>query len=259
VQFTPDLLPSDVIGVTFYDQKNASFTFRKGPVFASIVLADEINRASPKTQSALLEVMEEHAITVDGATHLVDQPFMVIATQNPLGHRGTYELPEAQLDRFLLKASLGPPDHATTVKILRDAHRPQSEQNVFPLLGGEEILSLRRVASSVFVADSLVEYITRLVEETRHDESVLLGSSLRGALALLRCAQIHAAAARRPYVVPDDVIAFAVPVLAHRIMLTRDAEFDGLSPEKVIEAVTERVAAPSNGFSRNSACFRGSP
>ena len=223
VQFTPDLLPSDVVGVTFYDQKRGEFEFREGPIFASIVLADEINRASPKTQSALLEVMEEQKVTVDGVTHDVPQPFIVIATQNPIEQLGTYKLPEAQMDRFLIKTSIS------------------------PVLSGDDVMRLRQVATEIYVDDAIREYIVRLVEATRHNEKITVGSSMRGALALTRCARIWAAADGRAYVVPDDVKDLAVAVLAHRITLTPEATFDGATPESLIAQVLEDVPSPTIG------------
>ena len=223
VQFTPDLLPSDVVGVTFYDQKRGEFEFREGPIFASIVLADEINRASPKTQSALLEVMEEQKVTVDGVTHDVPQPFIVIATQNPIEQLGTYKLPEAQVDIT---------DRAQTIS---------------PVLSGDDVMRLRQVATEIYVDDAIREYIVRLVEATRHNEKITVGSSMRGALALTRCARIWAAADGRAYVVPDDVKDLAVAVLAHRITLTPEATFDGATPESLIAQVLEDVPSPTIG------------
>ncbi|WP_162179000.1 AAA family ATPase [Bifidobacterium stellenboschense] len=247
IQFTPDLLPSDVVGVTFYDQKTGDFTFREGPIFASIVLADEINRASPKTQSALLEVMEEQKVTVDGVTHDVPQPFIVIATQNPIEQLGTYKLPEAQMDRFLLKTSIGYPGHDVSVDILRQLDVTDRAATVDPVLTGDDVIALRRTAQSIHIDDAITEYIVRLVERTRHDDSIMVGSSMRGALALTRCARIWAAADGRGYVVPDDVKDLAVPVLAHRLSLTAEATFAGETPETVIARILEDVPAPVLG------------
>ncbi|MBT1182183.1 MoxR family ATPase [Bifidobacterium sp. CP2] len=247
IQFTPDLLPSDVVGVTFYDQKTGDFTFREGPIFASIVLADEINRASPKTQSALLEVMEEQKVTVDGVTHDVPQPFIVIATQNPIEQLGTYKLPEAQMDRFLIKTSIGYPGHDVSVDILKQLDVTDRATTISPVFGGDDILELRRTAESIHVADAITEYIVRLVEETRHNDRILVGASMRGALALTRCARIWAASDGRGYVIPDDVKDLAVPVLAHRISLTAEATFAGATPEAVIERILEEIPAPTIG------------
>lgn len=250
IQFTPDLLPSDVVGVTFYDRKTQDFTFREGPVFASIVLADEINRASPKTQSALLEVMEERKVTVDGVTHGVPEPFIVLATQNPVEQLGTYRLPEAQMDRFLIQTSVGYPSHDVAVDILRQADVKDRAAALAPVLTGREVMELRALAERVHVDDALVEYIVRLTEATRGREDVLVGSSMRGALALMRCARVWAAADGRGYVVPDDVRELAVPVLAHRLTLTADATFAGLTPDAVVERILEDVPAPVLGGGR---------
>ena len=247
IQFTPDLLPSDVIGATFYDQKTGDFTFRGGPIFASIVLADEINRASPKTQSALLEAMEEQKVTVDGETHAVPQPFIVIATQNPIEQLGTYKLPEAQMDRFLIKTSIGHPDHDTSVQVLKQADITDRAETISTVLSDSDILALRKTAENIYVDDAICEYIVRLVEQTRHSERVMVGSSMRGALALTRCARIWAAAEGRGYVIPDDVKDLAMPVLAHRISLTAQATFDGETPESVIGDIIENVPAPTIG------------
>lgn len=247
VQFTPDLLPSDVVGVTFYDQKRGEFEFREGPIFASIVLADEINRASPKTQSALLEVMEEQKVTVDGVTHDVPQPFIVIATQNPIEQLGTYKLPEAQMDRFLIKTSIGYPGHDVSVDILKQVDITDRAQTISPVLSGDYVMRLRQVATEIYVDDAIREYIVRLVEATRHNEKITVGSSMRGALALTRCARIWAAADGRAYVVPDDVKDLAVAVLAHRITLTPEATFDGATPESLIAQVLEDVPSPTIG------------
>ena len=247
VQFTPDLLPSDVVGVTFYDQKRGEFEFREGPIFASIVLADEINRASPKTQSALLEVMEEQKVTVDGVTHDVPQPFIVIATQNPIEQLGTYKLPEAQMDRFLIKTSIGYPGHDVSVDILKQVDITDRAQTISPVLSGDDVMRLRQVATEIYVDDAIREYIVRRVEATRHNEKITVGSSMRGALALTRCARIWAAADGRAYVVPDDVKDLAVAVLAHRITLTPEATFDGATPESLIAQVLEDVPSPTIG------------
>ncbi|WP_055426872.1 AAA family ATPase [Bifidobacterium aesculapii] len=247
IQFTPDLLPSDVVGVTFYDQKTGDFTFREGPVFASIVLADEINRASPKTQSALLEVMEEQRVTVDGVTHDVPQPFIVIATQNPIEQLGTYKLPEAQMDRFLIKTSIGYPGHDVSVDILKQLDVTDRAAAVSPVLTGDDVIALRQTAQSVYIDDVITEYIVRIVERTRHDDCIMVGASMRGALALTRCARIWAAADGRGYVVPDDVKELAVPVLAHRLSLTAEATFAGATQESAVARILEEVPAPVLG------------
>ncbi|WP_288542536.1 AAA family ATPase [uncultured Bifidobacterium sp.] len=247
IQFTPDLLPSDVVGVTYYDQKNGEFEYREGPIFASIVLADEINRASPKTQSALLEVMEEQKVTVDGETHAVPQPFMVIATQNPIEQLGTYKLPEAQMDRFLIKTTIGYPSHDVSVNILKQVNVTDRASTVHAVLTGNDVLRMRAISETVRLDDAIIEYIVRLVEATRHNERIQVGSSMRGALALTRCARVWAASSNRGYVVPDDVKQLAVAVLAHRITLTAEATFTGSTPEQMIEQILNEVPSPTVG------------
>lgn len=247
IQFTPDLLPSDVVGVTYYDQKNGEFEYREGPIFASIVLADEINRASPKTQSALLEVMEEQKVTVDGETHAIPQPFMVIATQNPIEQLGTYKLPEAQMDRFLIKTTIGYPSHDVSVSILKQVNVTDRASTVHAVLTGNDVLRMRAISETVHLDDAILEYIVRLVEATRHNERIQVGSSMRGALALTRCARAWAASNNRGYAVPDDVKQLAVAVLAHRITLTAEATFAGYTPEQMIEQILENVPAPIVG------------
>ena len=247
IQFTPDLLPSDVVGVTYYDQKNSEFEYREGPIFASIVLADEINRASPKTQSALLEVMEEQKVTVDGETHAVPQPFMVIATQNPIEQLGTYKLPEAQMDRFLIKTTIGYPSHDVSVNILKQVNVTDRASTVHAVLTGNDVLRMRAISETVRLDDAIIEYIVRLVEATRHNECIQVGSSMRGALALTRCARVWAASSNRGYVVPDDVKQLAVAVLAHRITLTAEATFAGSTPEQMIEQILNEVPSPTVG------------
>ena len=247
IQFTPDLLPSDVVGVTYYDQKNSEFEYREGPIFASIVLADEINRASPKTQSALLEVMEEQKVTVDGEAHAVPQPFMVIATQNPIEQLGTYKLPEAQMDRFLIKTTIGYPSHDVSVNILKQINVTDRASTVHAVLTGNDVLRMRAISETVHLDDAILEYIVRLVEATRHNERIQVGSSMRGALALTRCARVWAASSNRGYVVPDDVKQLAVAVLAHRITLTAEATFAGSTPEQMIEQILNEVPSPTVG------------
>jgi MoxR-like ATPase len=246
IQFTPDLLPGDITGVSVYDQRSGEFDFHEGPVFANIVLADEINRASPKTQAALLEVMEEGQVTVDGETHPVEAPFMVIATQNPIEQAGTYRLPEAQLDRFLLKASIGYPDHASTLRILEGAGVKAHETAVPPIVTADAVLEMAQLARTVHVDPSVNDYVSRLVESTRGATEVRLGVSVRGALALVRAAKTLAAASGRHYVVPDDVKSLAEPVLSHRLVLDPEAEFDGVTPSSVIGQLLLETAPPSD-------------
>jgi MoxR-like ATPase len=246
IQFTPDLLPSDVTGVTIYDQKTGAFEFHKGPVFSSIVLADEINRASPKTQSALLEVMEESRVTVDGTTYEAGRPFMVIATQNPIEQAGTYKLPEAQLDRFLVKTSLGYPDEDSVVRILEGSAQRDRTKGIRPVLSSAAVIALADVAANVYIDTAIAQYIARIAEETREDTQTRVGVSVRGALALVRCAKVWAAAQGRNYVIPDDIKQLAVPVLAHRLVLDIDAEFNGVTNQDVMARVLSEVAPPSS-------------
>ena len=245
IQFTPDLLPSDVTGVTIYDQGKGVFEFHKGPIFASIVLADEINRASPKTQSALLEVMEEGVVTVDGVGHSVGSPFMVIATQNPVEQAGTYSLPEAQLDRFLLKTSLGYPDKATTVTLLMDSSNRARASKITPIISSSSIPAMSELAAEVFVDAVVMEYLSEIVTATRTDKDVTLGVSMRGAMALARAAKTWALAASRTYVTPDDVRDLAVPVLAHRIIVDPESEFAGVNAEDIVSRILAGLTPPS--------------
>jgi len=246
IQFTPDLLPGDITGVSIYDQRTSTFEFHSGPIFANIVLADEINRASPKTQAALLEVMEEGRVTVDGISHDVGEPFMVIATQNPIEQAGTYRLPEAQLDRFLMKASIGYPDHASTLRILEGATQKAHEIEVPKIVKASEVAALAKLARTVHVDPSINDYVSRLVDGTRSAIEVRLGVSVRGALALIRTAKTLAAANGRHYVIPDDVKVLAEPVLAHRLLLDPEAEFDGVTADSVIGQLLIETAPPSD-------------
>ncbi|WP_119868760.1 AAA family ATPase [Frondihabitans sp. 762G35] len=249
IQFTPDLLPGDITGVSIFDQKTGEFEFHAGPIFANIVLADEINRASPKTQSALLEVMEESRVTVDGVSHPVGAPFMVIATQNPIEQAGTYRLPEAQLDRFLLKTSIGYPDHAATLRILEGAATRVHEGSLSPVVEAAVITEMARLARTVHVDPVVADYVARLVEGTRTAPEVRLGVSVRGALALIRVAKTYAASTGRHYVTPDDVKLLAEPVLAHRIVLDPEAEFDGVTPSSIVSQLLIEIAPPAERVS----------
>jgi MoxR-like ATPase len=244
IQFTPDLLPSDVTGVTIYDQRSGVFEFHKGPIFHTIVLADEINRASPKTQSALLEVMEEGQVTVDGEAHSVGKPFMVIATQNPIEQAGTYKLPEAQLDRFLMKTSIGYPDHDSTVALLAQASVRDRAKRVEPVITAQLVSQMGALADQVHVEPSVLAYVSRLAEESRRHSHVKLGLSVRGCLAYLRCAKTWAAAAGRNYVLPDDIRELAEPVMCHRLLLDSEAQFSGVTVEQVIASIFADVAPP---------------
>ncbi len=244
IQFTPDLLPSDVTGVSIYDQGSHAFEFHEGPIFASIVLADEINRASPKTQSALLEVMEEGVVTVDGVGHPVGRPFMVIATQNPVEQAGTYTLPEAQLDRFLIKTSLGYPDHETTVALLLDSANRARASKVSPIIAASSIAEMAKLTDGVHTDPAVMDHLARIAHGTREHRDVQLGVSMRGALSLARAAKTWALAQGRSYVTPDDVRELAVPVLAHRLVLDPEAAFAGQTPERVVAGVVDGIAPP---------------
>ncbi len=245
IQFTPDLLPSDVTGVTIYDQGKAKFEFHPGPIFASVVLADEINRASPKTQSALLEVMEEGVVTIDGVGHSVGRPFMVIATQNPVEQAGTYKLPEAQLDRFLIKTSLGYPDYETSVALMLDSANRSRAAGISAIVGSDVIVTMAGLAADVFVDPTIMEYIIQVVIATRSDKDVALGVSMRGALGMARAVRTWAIASGRSYVTPDDVRDLAIPVLAHRVIIDAESDFAGVKAEDVIERVLLDVAPPA--------------
>ena len=244
IQFTPDLLPSDVTGVTIYDQGKGVFEFHRGPIFASIVLADEINRASPKTQSALLEVMEESKVTVDGVGYPVGAPFMVIATQNPIEQAGTYSLPEAQLDRFLIKTSLGHPDHDTAVALLLDSSNRARANLVSPVIAADSIVAMSQLAAEVHVDASVVGYLNEIVTGTREHKDARLGVSMRGALALARASKTWALSQGRTYVTPDDVRELAPHVLSHRIIVDPEADFAGVTAEQIVSDVLVKVEPP---------------
>jgi MoxR-like ATPase len=241
IQFTPDLLPGDVTGITVFDQRQGIFEFHAGPIFANVVLADEINRASPKTQSALLEVMEEGQVTVDGTSHPVGSPFMVIATQNPIEQAGTYRLPEAQLDRFMVKTSIGYPDDVAMRRILQQQAAPVQ---VLPVMNTGTLVQLQEFVKQVYFSPLIIDYLTRLVEATRNASEVRLGASVRGALALQKMSAAWALVEGRSFVVPDDVRALATAVLAHRLVLEPEAEFDGVTAEQIIAKVLLDVAEP---------------
>ncbi len=245
IQFTPDLLPSDVTGVTIYNQQTHVFEFHKGPIFAQIVLADEINRASPKTQSALLEVMEEGLVTVDGETHPVGSPFMVIATQNPVEQSGTYKLPEAQLDRFLVKTSLGYPDRDTSVDLLMDAANRSRSSGVNAIINAESVNAMIALAGQVHVERSIMEYITDIIQATRTDKDAALGVSMRGGLSLARIVKVWALSQGRTYATPDDVNALAVPVLAHRLLMDPESEFAGTTADQIIDRILLSITPPA--------------
>jgi MoxR-like ATPase len=244
IQFTPDLLPSDVTGVQIYDQHTGKFEFIPGPIFHSIVVADEINRASPKTQSALLEVMEEGRVTVDGQPHPVARPFMVIATQNPIEQSGTYPLPEAQLDRFLMKTSLDYPDHEAMVALLHDAARRDRTKDLKPVIAADVLPQLSELANHVTVRPEMLGWVSQLATATRTHRHVKLGVSPRGALAYVRCAKTWAISLGRKEVTPDDIALLARPVLGHRVLLNDEAAFDGVTVDAVLGEIFHQHPAP---------------
>jgi MoxR-like ATPase len=238
IQFTPDLLPSDVTGVNVFDQRTNEFEFRPGPVFANILLVDEVNRASPKTQAALLECMQENQVTVDGVTYPLGRPFMALATQNPIEYEGTYPLPEAQLDRFTMRLSIGYPQLQDEARMLSEQTSEPPLEALEPVASASEIVSLIDDAREIFVEESVNRYVVALLRHTRADERLYLGASPRAGIALLRVAKALALAEGRDYVLPDDVKAVAVPVLAHRLILGPEARAGGMSaPDLVTEAV----------------------
>jgi MoxR-like ATPase len=245
VQFTPDLLPSDVIGVTVWNRANGEFEFRPGPVFANIVLGDEINRASPKTQSALLEAMQERQVTVERATYPLPPPFMVIATQNPIEHEGTYPLPESQLDRFLMRISVGYPQRDAEIEVLDTHGDHDTLVDIGPVVTGEDVQGMADVVRTVHVAPALKGYLVDLADATRRHPALALGMSPRATLSVLRVGRARAAAGGRNYVVPDDLKAVAEPVLAHRLLVTPEAQLQGTTANDVLRDVLRSVPVPS--------------
>ena len=248
IQFTPDLLPSDVTGIRAFNQKLGDFEFRQGPVFAQILLADEINRATPKTQAALLEAMEERQVTVDGETHVLPSPFMVMATQNPIEYAGTFPLPEAQLDRFLMKVRLGYLSASEEVKLLGQDKVESPFEELQPVVPPSELVAAQQAVREVFVKPELKEYMARLVERTRTHADIALGASTRGTLNLFHASQARAAILGRPYVLPDDVKALLEPVLGHRIILRPNAEMQGSSAASVVSGLLERERVPQMSY-----------
>ena len=244
IQFTPDLLPSDVSGVSVYDQRSGEFNFRPGPIMAQVVLADEINRATPKTQSALLEAMEELQVTVDGVTHHLQHPFIVVATQNPIEYEGTFPLPEAQLDRFLMRVSVGYPDFVEEMSIIEQQEQRHPIETIEAVAGPQDVVDLQVAAKSIYVDRLVRQYIVSLVEATRQHEDISLGASPRASLALFRAARGMALVHDRDYVVPDDIQALAAPVLAHRIILSPSARMRGVGNSDVVAGLLENVSVP---------------
>ena len=244
IQFTPDLLPSDVTGVSIYNQASGQFEYRPGPVVAQIVLADEINRATPKTQSSLLESMEEKQLTVDGVTHALPQPFLVMATQNPIEYEGTFPLPEAQLDRFLLRVSLGYPDKADELQILERQRKQHPIDMLGQVITAQDLLQMQEQIKDVYVDELIKDYIVSISIATRHHEDVYLGASPRGSLGLYRAAQANAALRGRDYVTPDDVKALAEPVLGHRLIINPAARIRNVQSTAIVADILGAVPVP---------------
>ncbi len=251
IQFTPDLLPADVTGVAIYDQRDAEFRFREGPIFANVVLADEINRATPKAQAALLECLEEYQVTVDGVTYPVPRPFFVVATENPIEYEGTYQLPEAQVDRFLTRVNLGYPSPDDEVDVLTRQVLRHPIEDVEPVLSSEAVIALQEQVRRVFVEDSLKDYIVQITNATRTHPGVRLGASPRGSIALMRMGQAMAAVAGRDYVIPDDIKRVGVICLGHRVILRPDYEIQGVTSQDVIQETLRTVHEPT-GLGRRS-------
>ena len=247
VQFTPDLMPSDVLGTPIFNTKSGDFEFRKGPIFGNIILVDEINRAPAKTQSALFEVMEERQVTIDGETYQMDEPFMVLATQNPIEQEGTYRLPEAQLDRFLFKIEVKYPSLEEETAILMAQHTLVNKSlaaDVKPVLSVQQIQEARAIIRNLFVEPKLLEFIAKIVNETRNNPSLYLGASPRASLAIVHSAKALAAIQNRDFVTPDDIIAVAAPVLAHRILLSPEKEMEGLTTSDIVHQIIKKIEVP---------------
>jgi MoxR-like ATPase len=252
IQFTPDMLPSDVTGVSIFNQQTRQFEFREGPIMAQIVLADEINRATPKTQSALLEAMEERQVTVDGVTHILPSPFMVMGTQNPIEYEGTFPLPEAQLDRFMLRIHLGYPALDDEVKILSDQQFQHPINTLKPVVTQEELQKMQEAVRRVYVSPAVKRYIVELTRSTRDNPDVYLGASPRGSLGLFRTGQVRAAIQGRDYVLPDDVKALAEFVLAHRIVTNPAARLKNLTSGQIVKEIMLNLAVPGGDLTGNA-------
>ena len=244
IQFTPDLLPADITGFNIYDQKSGQFKFQSGPVLRNILLADEINRAIPRTQSSLLESMEERQVTIDGKTYPLPKPFLVLATQNPIELEGTFPLPEAQLDRFLLKISLGYPNREEEMAMLKRFQKDDPLITLKPVADPEQLTHLQRLRKEITISAPIREYITDIVAATRKIESLRFGSSPRGSLGLMRASQGFAALRGRSYVLPDDVKRLVLPVLAHRIILNEEAKLSGQTPEHILAEIVSQIPVP---------------
>ncbi|MGE0268182.1 MAG: AAA family ATPase [Candidatus Omnitrophota bacterium] len=244
IQFTPDLLPTDITGINIFNQSDNSFSFKPGPLFANIVLADEINRASPRTQSALLEAMSEQQVTIDGTSHSLPSPFIVLATQNPVEYHGTYPLPEAQLDRFMLQIDLGYPPKEKEQRLIINRTTTDPVEDISPVLNLNDLTQLRTIVDQVSIEESVSAYILDLIEETRHHPQIRLGVSTRGTLLYARMVRARAIYYERDFVLPEDVKMLAVHVLAHRILLDTKAQYSGISREKIITDIVSSVKVP---------------
>jgi MoxR-like ATPase len=252
LQFTPDMLPSDVTGVSIFDQAKRAFEFHHGPIFAQVVLVDEINRATPKTQAALLEAMEERQVTVDGMTYPLPNPFMVLATQNPIEYEGTFPLPEAQLDRFLLRVRLGYPNPSDEIQIIERQQLQHPIDTLTLVIDGDELKSAMQEVKKVYVSGAIKTYIVDLTNRTRQHADVYLGASPRGSLALFRTGQVTAALSGRDYVLPDDIKRLAVPVLAHRVIVGPAARLQELSAEKIVQEILDNTPVPGGDYEEPS-------
>ena len=247
IQFTPDIMPSDVLGTSIFNPRESSFEFKQGPIFGNIILVDEINRAPAKTQSALFEVMEERQVTMDGHTYQMEEPFIVLATQNPIEHEGTYRLPEAQLDRFLLKIEVKYPSLEEEVEILTQQHTQNTREQlelVVPVITAEQIRSYRKQVKMLHVEPKLIEFVAKIIHETRSNKSLFLGGSPRASLAIINVAKAIAAINGRDFITPEDIIKIAPAVLRHRIMLTPEKEMEGISPDDVVGQIIQKIEIP---------------
>jgi len=247
IQFTPDLMPSDVLGTSVFNPKSIDFEFRQGPIFGNIILVDEINRAPAKTQSALFEVMEERQVTIDGKTYKMQEPFIVLATQNPIEQEGTYRLPEAQLDRFLFKVEIKYPSLEEEIAIITQQHQQKTTEqlaHVTPVLSKDDIISLRQVVRGLHVEPKILEFVAKIIHETRNNKSLYLGGSPRASLAIVNAAKALAAIKGRDFVTPDDIVWVATAVLRHRIMLTPDKEMEGVTPDEIVKQIIQKIEIP---------------
>lgn len=245
IQFTPDLLPSDILGVSVYNQQSADFVYKKGPIYSNVVLADEINRASPKTQSSLLEAMEERQVTIDGSTYKLDEPFIVIATQNPIEYEGTFPLPEAQLDRFMLKLKIGYPDEIHELRIFDKIDKQLRAEDLQPVLTHEQIINMRNEVNNVHMSQELEAYIFSIIRSTREDDEILLGCSPRAAIALYKASKAMAYVNGRDYVIPEDIQNLVEDVLSHRVIIKPEVKYKGETGRSVLGKILYKTKAPS--------------